>query len=362
MGIFKDSDKTKYIADCIREEIKNGSISTGEKLLPSSMLARQYLAKESEVNKAINILKKEKLLVSFRRHGTFVVGTKSARTLGKMICVISAEQIVATKRPLYRGIEKILVSNGYDMIVKSTNNSQIKEEKLIKEALKNGVAGFIIEPSRSQIMCRHMNLYKILDEYKIPYVFIRGIYQQMTEKPRVYVDDGKGAYLLTRHLIATNRENIAGVFRADDNRGSERHRGYVNALQEAGLPYRPELVIWYHVEDSLKKPQSELDKILSEHKCDGIICYNDAMATNIMYHLFSKDYKVPQDIAVAGYGNTAVAGLGELGLTTITQPDELMGEMAAELLVEIRNGTPDAATGIQKVLNPEIVIRGSTVG
>ncbi len=304
----------------------------------------------------------EKKPAVFGKRRLFPVGEKQSRNMEGCVGVITTGSASAASQRVLRGIENVLTVNGYQIRHKTTGNAQGKEERILKAMMAGNAAGYIIEPSRSQLLCRHMHLYKKLEETGKPFVFIRSTYPQLIDRPKVVIDDSQGGYMLTRHMIATVGENIVGIFRADDNRGAERHRGYVMALQEAGIPYRPELVIWYHLEERIKKPTLALEQILAEQACDGIICYNDAMATNIMYYLFSNGYSVPEDIAVAGYGNTAVATAGELGLTTIAQPDELMGEMAAESLLEFLRGDVEAGGRRSRVLNPELVIRGSTIG
>ena len=67
----------------------------------------------------------------------------------------------------------MLSENGYSIILKNTCNSRSKEEKVLKELLDKPIDGLIIEPSKSQILCRHINLYEMLDKYQIPYVFIQ---------------------------------------------------------------------------------------------------------------------------------------------------------------------------------------------
>ncbi len=314
----------------------------------------------AQVRAAVKKLRRKRVVAVSGKKGAYVLGAGQLRTARKKIGVIAIGLGTSPTQRLVRGIEEVLGANGYDIICKDPGNSQSREEKLIKSLIASGVSGLIIEPSKSQIMCRHMNLYEALDKKGVPYVFIRTTYPQMTDKERVVVDDSRGGYLIARHLIATVGDNIAGIFRADSKRGIERHRGYVQALQEAGIPYRPELVIWYHLEERIKKPTLALEEILKSQSCDGVMCYDDAMATNVMYHLFSSGYSIPEDIAVAGYGNTAIAMAGELGLTTIAQPDGLLGEMAAEFLIEKLCGETESKT--ERALSPELVIRGSTVG
>ncbi len=362
MKIWIDREQVIRFEEMMRHAILSGNILPGEKLMTPEQLSKRFHVGRAEVNAALRILRKDRLIITFRGKGTYVLGVKPAISLKKTVCVITAGVPSAKNQKVIGEIEHVLTVNGYDTMVRSTGNSQAKEEKLLKSMMDGNAAGYIIEPSRSQLLCKHMDVYQELDEMNKPYVFIRGVYPQMTDRPRIIVDDSQGGYLLTRHMIATVGDNIVGIFRADDNRGAERHRGYVKALQEAGIPYRPEYVIWYHLEERAQKPTMALEEILNEYSCDGVICYDDTMATNILYFLFQQGYSVPDDIAVAGYGNTAVAMAGELGLTTIAQPDELLGEMAAEYLLEMLHGEVEKGKHMTKVLNPELVIRGSTVG
>lgn len=55
--------------------------------------------------------------------------------------------------------------------------------------------------------------------------------------------------MITKYLLDNGHRSIAGIFKADDIQGQNRHRGYVQALQEAGMLYDPDKVIWFHTED-----------------------------------------------------------------------------------------------------------------
>ena len=54
------------------------------------------------------------------------------------------------------------------------------------------------------------------------------------------------------------------MFKADDRQGMERHRGYVRALQEYGVLYDPDRIIWFHTEDRAVKPFARLRKELEQ--------------------------------------------------------------------------------------------------
>lgn len=261
---------------------------------------------------------------------------------------------------LIQGMDRVLTEQGYSIILKNTGNSRQKEAQCLEDILNKDVDGLIIEPSKSQILCRNTPLYEQLDRMGIPYVFIQGSYPQMKNKPTILLDDAKGAYLLTKYLIDTGHRQIAGVFKADDSQGAERHKGYVKALQEAGMPYQPELVVWFHTEDRKVKPAVMVQMMLeAELPIDAVVCYNDQIAVEVIRMLERIGKKVPEDLSVTGYDDSMIARTGPVELTTVSHPQEKLGEMAAELLLELLHGIPSEESKVRRLIEPELVIRKS---
>ena len=88
---------------------------------------------------------------------------------------------------LIQGMDNVLSEQGYSIILKNTGNSRQKEAKCLEELLQKDIDGLIIEPSKSQLSCRHSGLYENLEKYQIPYIFIQGIYTEMKdEAPHSY--------------------------------------------------------------------------------------------------------------------------------------------------------------------------------
>ncbi len=262
-----------------------------------------------------------------------------------------------------KSLNDVFQAAGFSLRIRSSDNNQAKEEKIIKDMiLKYRVSGLIIEPAKSQMLCKHIYLFRKLDFMGIPVVFLRSTYPQLFDRPKLIIDDTKGSYLLTRHLIATGRKNILGVFKADDARGFERHKGYVQALQEAGIAYRPENLIWFHSEEKFKKAEVVLGQLLKQTpKCDGIVCYNDFMAEAIMHFLSENGIKVPEDIAVTGYGNMPSCDGNKIGITSVELPDRMLGLYAGQLMIDMLEGCAGRMEPMEIVLDPEIVIKESSV-
>ena len=107
------------------------------------------------------------------------------------------------------------------------------------------------------------------------------------------------------------------------------------------MPYLPERVIWFHTEDRKVKPAVMVKMMLEQgNAVDSVVCYNDQIAAEVMKQLHALGKKVPDDISVTGYDNSFYAWSGSVGLTTIAHPQEKLGEMAAELLLEQIHGIP----------------------
>src|SRR5690606_21780123 len=120
---------------------------------------------------------------------------------GKNIAIITtyiSDYIFPT---IIRGIESYLTSIGYSLTISCTDN-EIEKEKLCLEAmLSRSIDGFIIEPTRSTGYNPNLHYYLELERKKIPYLMINQYYSQLNPS-YMMVDDEKGGYLATDHLLS----------------------------------------------------------------------------------------------------------------------------------------------------------------
>lgn len=342
----------------LKEKIVKGEIKAGDKLPSENVLSEEYQVSRQTVRKALSILEHEGYIYAEHGRGTFCRELVQHTGNSKNIAVVTTYLSDYIFPRVIQGIDDILTKEDYSIILKNTRNSRSREAMCLEELLQKNIDGIIIEPSKSHIYCKHMNLYHKLEEYRIPYVFIQGCFSQMADKPHVLMDDCKGGYLITRHLIETGHKNIIGVFKSDDMQGQNRHKGYVAALQEAGMLYDPDKVIWFYTEDRAIHPYESIRKMAeSKIEMDGIVCYNDQIAMKVIQALSDAGRKVPEDVSVTGYDNSYMASGNGLKLTTIVHPQEKLGAMAAELLLALIQKKDIRQENV--MIEPELVIGNS---
>lgn len=356
--------KLKYydLMEDLREKILSGEVKPGEKIPSENQLSSEYEVSRQTVRKALQILQNEGYIYAEHGRGTFCSEMMRHTRKSKNIAVVTTYLSDYIFPRVIQGIDRVLTENGYSILLKNTRNSRSVEARCLEELLQKDIDGLIIEPSKSHIFCRHMNLYRMLDEYQIPYVFIQGSYAQMKDKPHILLDDCRGGYLVTRYLIELGHRDIVGVFKSDDTQGQQRHKGYVQALQEAGISYDPDKVIWFYTEDRRTHPYEKIRQMAAERNelyFDAVVSYNDQIALEVIRALNEEHLSVPEDISVTGYDDSYLAATSRVPLTTVAHPQEKLGEMAAELLLGLIREETKEENRNQILIEPELVIRDS---
>jgi LacI family sucrose operon transcriptional repressor len=140
-------------------------------------------------------------------------------------------------------------------------------------------------------------------------------------------------------MIARGRKKIAyiGVTERDLAAGLARRLGVQLALREAGMESEsmPRRIGEFNAESG-RKCMAEL--LEEAPDLDGVICATDAIALGAMRVLKEKGRKVPEDVSVAGFGNSWAGRVSNPALTTIRLDFRGCGEKAARLLLDLIGG------------------------
>jgi len=265
---------------------------------------------------------------------------------------------------IIRGAESILSAEGYQVSIFSTNNNHEMEREVLEKILSQQFDGVIVEPTKSAYSNPNITCYLNLEHLSIPYIMINAFYDEI-EPISIVMDDERGGFLQTEHLIKLGHKEIIGCFKTDDIQGVKRMKGFLKAHRINNIPLNPSHIITYNTNEKGIKPVEELEKLLSsnKHSITGIVCYNDELAMQYLELLRTKNIKVPEDISIVGYDDSMLAQISEVKLTSIVHPKSELGESAANVIMDLiksSKNNKDAFQGNSIVYSPELVIRSST--
>ena len=177
--------------------------------------------------------------------------------------------------------------------------------------------------------------------------------------PASYVDaDNRGgACKAVGHLVALGRRRIATIAGPPDmGVGQDRLDGYRDALAAAELDGAGDLVETGDFTD--EGGAAAMDRLLGRPgpPVDAVFAASDLMAVGALRALRAAGRRVPDDVAVVGFEDSAVARYAHPPLTTVRQPIEELGRQATRLLLARVAGEP---AGMHLILDVDLVVRAS---
>jgi DNA-binding LacI/PurR family transcriptional regulator len=278
-------------------------------------------------------------------------------SLGKTLTVAAAIPFFTRPSAVsrLRGISNSLVDTEYDLIVIDMEEPERHEayfSQLAGGLSVDGVLTISIAPSRETL--------KKIRQAGIPLVLIDVNDDALNEFDRVVVDDIEGGAKATQHLIDLGHRTIGYIsdpLDESDYFTSSRHRyrGYVNTLQKADLPDRPELLRQgEHGRYEARQLAHEL--LALSDPPTAIFAASDTQAMGVLEAARDLGLEVPRDLSVIGYDDIEVAEY--LGLTTIQQLLYESGVTGVQLLLGvIQNPDQDSRC---EVLPTQLVVRSTT--
>ncbi|ASS96998.1 GntR family transcriptional regulator [Peribacillus simplex] len=359
------SEKAKYIdvKNKLKAWIVEGKIKPGEKIHSENEMVKMFGFSRHTIRQAVGELVHEGWLYREQGSGTFCTnraGQSTMRRPRKNIGVITTYISDYIFPSIIRGIESYLSSQGYSLIMASTDNDIEREKHCLLNMLDKDIDGLIVEPTKSSNYNPNINYYLNLEQNGIPYLMINQYYSELNP-PHIIIDDELGGFLATDHLIEYGHEKIVGIFKSDDLQGVSRLKGFINAFRNSGLAFFSDMVITYTTENREQKILEELKSVLnSPNRPTGIVCYNDEIALKVLNVFRELQLSVPEDISIVGYDDSHLAEASEVKLTTITHPKMKLGIDSAKWIISKIEGKNSENLEHSTIYKPELIIRNST--
>jgi LacI family transcriptional regulator len=245
---------------------------------------------------------------------------------------------------LARGLEIALAEEGYIYLLGDAHGQAKRQREIARRLKERQVDGILFTVPHDP---------EVLAEKSVPIV---GIGRCPSGIPYVSTDHVLGGSLATEHLIESGYKRI-GALLAEPSMPPvvDRRKGYRTAIAAAGRE-RVEVVC---SAISYEAAYKGAEKLLAAG-VDAIFTISDTLAVAAMAAVLDAGRRVPEDVGIVGYDDTAMASWPFLALTSVAQPMGQLGEEAGQMILQ-RIRTPGES--VEPVtLPPRLVVRRSSQG
>lgn len=339
----------KFEAVTIKDIAKNLGLSTST---VSRALRDSYEISEETKQRVLQYAKEKNY-----RPNPIAQSLKQQRS--RSIGIIVAEIANSFFSQVINGIESVAHNNGYNVFITQTHELLEKEIDSLNFLSQRGVDGCIISVSTQTKDYAHIcELYK----QGFPIVCFDRIVDVL-ETHKVAVDNFKGAYDATEHLIKNGYKRIAIVSSAEHlSISKERIGGYKQALLDNALSIKDNLIKFCPfgglVYDEIALVMDKLMK--AKAKPDAIFSTGDKITTNVLHYCKTKGIHIPHTLAVIGFSNLDLTELLSPPLSVIRQPAFQIGKISAELLINMIERKRPTTDFEHIVLPAELIVRESS--
>lgn len=250
------------------------------------------------------------------------------------------------------GAEQALREAGLDLLLYNFSQLKGRERLFQHQFLKGRVDGLIVisTPPKEEEFDSMLSL-------GIPVALV-GMHHQGFAG--VAIDDVAGARTATQHLVNLGHKKIGLISgRPDDPLGlsvpQDRRRGFMQVLAENGIEWVPSREVFGDF--TMQGASRAMDDLLARpDRPTAIFALSDEMALGALQAIRRNGLRIPDDISVIGFDGHEMAEFSDL--TTIEQPVQLMGEMAAVSIIERLKSPKSAPNSL--TLRTTLVVRNST--
>ncbi len=167
-----------------------------------------------------------------------------------------------------------------------------------------------------------------------------------------------GAYDAVTYLLGRKYRRIAFIgWKPGDNHLNDRFYGYKNAIEKAGIGFRPDMTEYAPL--SMEGGYNATKLLLAGNKPDAIFYACDSMAFGGYRYFAEAGITIPDDMGIIGFDDYDMASV--VGLTTMKQFIGIKTKMAVTYLLDRLSGRIKNHNSEEVCITPRLVVRGSTL-
>ncbi len=286
------------IADYITNLIELQNLEEGTELPTQAELAQKFNTTRMTVSQAYRHLSYNGAITRIRGKGTYV--SKSGRREKSRAGITEAWGLVIPRVTSYatssiaHGIMDVADTKGYLIILCSYNYDPEREMAHIQRLVSIGVDGLIIRPGVYEKP--PLSVYQMVSDRGIPMVFLN---EAPVDAPLIATDHHRAGYMCANHLLGIGRKRLLYCGFEKVLACSLDIRGVEHACRELESRFSRDDVILRGRMYSAPEIREPLREYLRTHGApDGIICYNDLVASEVYKEVTDHGLHVPDQVAL----------------------------------------------------------------
>ena len=248
-------------------------------------------------------------------------------------------------------LQRALSSQGYTLVVASSDYDQQVEYHQMFNLVANGVDGVVLVGTEHTDVC-----YDLLTKKRIPYV-LTWTWSEKSDRPMIGFCNRSAAARIANYLLDVGHRRIAMIsgYTTGNDRATERIAGVRAAMSSRGVQLNNDWIVQrpFNLSDGASAFR---ELMLMQSSPTAIICGSDLFACGAIFEAARMGIQVPADVSITGFDDTDLAAGVTPSLTTIRTPRTEMATMTAQYLLDSFRG----AEPLSMELKVELVVRGSS--
>ncbi len=229
---------------------------------------------------------------------------------------------------MFAGLQHVLQPAGYQIILAESRHRLEQEEKLLETLLASNIAAAILLSVEHNSTVRHL-----LKNASIPVIEIGAIRTDPIDI-NIGIDNVAAMFELTDMLVQRGYQNIGLLCANQEQWIFQQHlQGWYKAMLRHHMS--PNRVINAALPPVFSTGASQLPEfLLACPELDALVCVSDELACGVLYECQRRRIKVPDELAVVGFGDSDVSKVCQPSLTTMSVPHRKIGLEAGNVLLE----------------------------
>lgn len=276
--------------------------------------------------------------------------SRETRTIGLVLTDITNPTLTRVAQ----AIEIALSERGYGTLFATSNNTLSEEVRAIELFRSRQVDGMLIYPTSH----RKLDHIRPLRRASYPIVLLVGDPDAGIDA--VCIDERRGAYKAARHLIDMGHRQIGIIDSSNPLGNLEKREGYQQALTEAGIDFVAEFAVDPHGH-SVQRGFWAMDQLMAgPRRPSAVFAANDSLAIGALRWCQTHSFRVPEDVAIAGFDNIEFAEYAGVPLTSVNYAVEIVTRMAVDRLMRLISAGDTLPEPRVTQIDPDLVVREST--